>query len=280
VSVLARDFDSAGVTLPPEHAEALGVYLSDLVAPHGLPPPAGPFTGGHSYGEMGRALIHDTVGPDAPVDLLVLAYAIPDVRPGRATAAYLSHVCPGVPMAFAICDQATAAPYSGLRVVREYARSGGVTRALLLIVEQAALYHEPAAPVTVPTGHSGCAVLCDVDAAPGVRLGPLRQQAGVSAVDGVAQVAEELAGLAKDGTPVTLILGGGLPPEAFTALVDRVRVAPAGRPVTGVWSRLATELSAGDRQTGSVVVMADHEPRLGYLSVATLRYDRSAGAAA
>jgi hypothetical protein len=274
-AVLTREFDPAGLTLPPEHREALGVYLADLVRPYGLAPPVGPFDGGHSYGEMGEALIRTTVGPDAPVDLLVVAYAIPDVRPGRATAAYLSYVCPGVPMSFAICDQASAAPFSGLRLIREYARTGGCRRALLLVVEQSALHHEPARPVTVPTGHTGCAIRCDVDGSTGPRLAPPRQHVGVTADRVAATLADDLAALADDRGPVTLILGGGMPAHGFDPWCARVRVAASGRPLTGVWTELAAELTDGPGP--GLVVVADHAPDLGYLSVAVL--DRGADGA-
>ena len=56
---------------------------------------------------MAEAVIARAVLPGEDVDLLVLAYAIPDITPGRATATYLSHICPGNPLAFAICDQGT-----------------------------------------------------------------------------------------------------------------------------------------------------------------------------
>jgi len=67
---------------------------------------------------MAEALIRELVPADAPVDLIVLAFAVPDVRPGRATATYLSHVCPGNPLAFAVCDQGSAAAFTGLRLAR------------------------------------------------------------------------------------------------------------------------------------------------------------------
>ena len=88
---------------------------------------------------MAEELIRSVVPPDEPVDVLVLAFAVPDARPGRATASYLSHVCPGEPLAFAICDQGSAAAFTGLRLIREYARTGGCARGLLLVVEQAIL---------------------------------------------------------------------------------------------------------------------------------------------
>src|SRR5258708_9696394 len=112
---------------------------------------------GHSYGEMARVLIGAFVPADEPVDLLVLAFSIHDLRPGRQTAAYLSHVTPGAPMAFAICDQGSAAAFSGLRVAREYAASAGIRRALLIVAEQAALPYD--CPATPPAQHRGVAIL-------------------------------------------------------------------------------------------------------------------------
>src|SRR5438552_2253667 len=89
--------------------------------------------------------------PDGrPVDLLVLAFAIHDVRLGRATALYLSGVCPGEPMAFAVCDQGAAGAFTALRLVGEYARTAGCRRCLLLVVEQSALHYRPAGPAPVP----------------------------------------------------------------------------------------------------------------------------------
>src|SRR2546429_4526707 len=74
---------------------------------------------------MAETVMGMAIAPDDAVDLVVLAYAIPDITPGRATAAYLSHICPGNRLAFAVCDQGVAAAFTGLRLIREYARTGG-----------------------------------------------------------------------------------------------------------------------------------------------------------
>jgi 4-hydroxymandelate oxidase len=103
---------------------------------------------GHSYGEMAQMLISSVMSPDEPVDLLVLAFSLHDVRPGQQTAAYLSNVAPGAPMAFAVCDQGSAAAFSGLRIAREYASSAGIRRALLIVVEQATLPYD--CPIRCP----------------------------------------------------------------------------------------------------------------------------------
>src|SRR5260221_10540095 len=152
--------DPASLTRDEAHTARLDVYLTDLLQPYGLALKPGALEpDGQSYGEMAEALIELAVPAAEGVDLLVLAYAIPDIAPGRATTTYLSHVCPGGPMAFAISDQGTAAAFTGLRLIREYARSGGLRKALLLVVEQAALPYDPAVPVAVPAGHTGVALL-------------------------------------------------------------------------------------------------------------------------
>jgi 4-hydroxymandelate oxidase len=145
-------------------------YLADMARPYARevraalfrePPSPGL---GHSYGEMAQKLIESVTSADEPVDLLILAFSIHDLRPGQQTAAYLSHVTPGAPMAFAICDQGSAAAFSGLRIAREYASSAGIERALVIVVEQAALPYD--CPVTVPSQHQGVAMLLSAPAAP------------------------------------------------------------------------------------------------------------------
>src|SRR3954447_11341782 len=129
--------DPAALAADAEHSARLQVYLADLLEPYrtGLDLDL-PERGGQSYGEMAEALIREAVPEGESVDLLVLAYSVPDITPGRATTTYLSHVCPGRPMAFAVSDQGNAAGFTGLRLIREYARRGDGQRALLLVVEQ------------------------------------------------------------------------------------------------------------------------------------------------
>ncbi|MGH3277377.1 MAG: hypothetical protein ACRDNZ_24000, partial [Streptosporangiaceae bacterium] len=158
----------------PANRARVGEYLTDMARPYARQVPAAlsgepptPVTG-HSYGEMAEELIGQVLSASDPVDLLVLAFSIHDMRPGRQTAAYLSGVTPGAPMAFAICDQGSAAAFTGLRIAREYASSAGIRRTLVVVVEQAALpYHCPA---TVPSRHQGVAMLYGDHATPQARV--------------------------------------------------------------------------------------------------------------
>ncbi|GAA3303680.1 2-hydroxy-acid oxidase [Dactylosporangium vinaceum] len=226
----------------PAHAALLATYLGDMVGAYGLGAPTG-MAGGQSYGEMAAVLL-----PDEPVDALVLAYDIPDITPGRATATYLSHVCPGRPMAFAVSDQGRAGAHTALRLLHDYARCGLYERSLLIVVEQSVLPYDPAVPVEVPAAHCGVAVL----------LGPSAVEVSAPRVIAGAEAAEVVDRLG-DVTAATVVLGTHL--RAFEADIkaDRVVLADPGQPMTGVWEALAT--------VDGPVVVADYDRALRYLSI-------------
>jgi hypothetical protein len=242
------------------HTARLSTYLTDLLTPYGLRLTEGALDDarGQSYGEMAAALIADVLGPSPAagdgVDVLVLAYVIPDISPGRATATYLSHVCPGDPMAFAVSDQGRAAAHTGLRLLCDYARTGTYERALLLVMEQSSLPYDPGVPVLLPAGHAATALLLGPSA---TALSPPRILAGVDPATVGAVLDDELAALA----PSTVILGGSL--RELDVKADRVVLADAAQPMTGVWSLLAEAVTPAAGR----VVIADYDPALRYLCV-------------
>ncbi|WP_329172132.1 hypothetical protein [Streptomyces sp. NBC_01477] len=257
--------DSAALAGDPQHTERLRVYLADLLRPYGLGLEAGALErGGQSYGEMAEALIRLAVPEGESVDLLVLAYCVPDITPGRATTTMLSHVCPGGPMAFAVSDQGGAGAFTALRLIRAYAGSAGLPRALLLVVEQPALPYDPRVPVALPAAASGVALLFG-EQRPGerpVRLGPVVTRARSSA----ASLAAECAALGGGPGPVTAVLGAALAAGTpAPAGVRHVRAADPGRPGTGVWWELAGELAEPPAEPCRLV-LADHDT--GALSLA------------
>lgn len=247
----------------------LPVFMGDLVRPYGLPfrPDVLAAGRGHTYGEMAEALIPAVVSPDEPVDLLVLAFGIHDVRPGRATATYLSSVCPGAPTAFAVCDQGTLAPFTALRLLGEYARDGSCRRGLLVVAEQSALHYRPAGPGPVPDRHATVVLLFDLADGGGGRLGGVRQRAGVG-VDALPRaLAAEVAALAAGRGDVTLVPGAGLAGVPLPEGV-RLRPGPAGQPHTGPWWELAGP------SAGGLLLLADADPAAGELAVAALDFTR------
>ena len=232
----------AALAADPAHAARLSTYLGDMVAPYGLRLTDGPVTG-QSYGEMAVPLIDEL---ESDVDLLVLATDIPDITPGRATATYLSHVCPGGPLAFGISDQGRATPFTGLRLVRDYA----LPRALLLILEQSELRYDPGVPVHLPAHHAA--------------VGLLFREGGRALLDvhTLSDVdCEALDEAIAPYEPGTVVLGGTL--AHLSVKADRVVLADADQPLTGGWTALAET-----PQDGGVVVLADYDPALRYLCVA------------
>lgn len=252
----------------PANRSRVGEYLADMARPYALEVPAALFGEppspalGHSYGEMAEALIGSVVSSDEPVDLLVLAFSIHDLRPSRQTAAYLSHVTPGEPMAFAICDQGSVAAFSGLRIAREYASSAGVRRALLIVVEQAALPY--GCPVTLPSKHQGVAMLYGDCAMPQARVADVRQHPGVAPSDVAALAAADLIELATGHHEVGLVLSDPLAAVWTAPAAGRARVMPPGQPSTGVWWGLTDELTS-DAGHQDLLVAADYDPDLRYL---------------
>lgn len=250
--VLGREFAGRSeASLDPD----LRVFVADLARPYGLAlrEEALREGRGHAFAEMGEELIRELVPAEEPVDLLILVFAAPDVQPGRAASVYLSSVCPGTPLAFALCDQGAAGAFTALRIAREYARAGDCRRALVLIAEQAGLHYEPARPTVLPERHTMVGLL--LDAADGAgELTEVRDHLGVGAGE-VAMLLDAADGL--------LVPGPGL--AALLAVPFR-----AGSPFTGLWSALAEGL-AGWRSQGRPVLLADYDAELGYLCLATVQ---------
>jgi 4-hydroxymandelate oxidase len=265
----------------PGNRARVGTYLADMARAYGHEVPAALFCEppspalGHSYGEMAEALIGWAVPADEPVDLLVLAFSIHDLWPGRQTAAYLSHVTPGAPMAFAICDQGSAAAFSGLRIAREYAASAGIRRALLIVVEQAALPY--GCPVTVPSRHRGVAMLYGESATPQARVADVRQHPGIPPGEVASLAAADLSEWMGQ-REVGLVLSDALATVWTAPAAGRVRVMPPGQPSTDVWWGLIDELSS-DGGPPDLLVAADYDPGLRYLCLTAFDTGPRAGGA-
>jgi hypothetical protein len=267
----------------------LRVYLSDMAAPYGLALREDLLAegAGQSYGDMAGSLLARLVPADQPVDLLILAFAVHDVVPGRSAAAYLSSLCPGAPMAFAVCDQGAAAPFTGLQLIREYTRTAQCRRAVLAVVEQDTLPYEVADPAVLPTRSAAVLLLCDQDGTGGLQ--EVRQYPGTSPAQAGALLARELTALAGGRDDVTLIAGSALAPPAGSAGAAPLRAAlpagsevvfgPAGQPVTGVWWELAGGLP-GWATRGRRVLLAEYEAALRYLCVSVIDISPEPAAAA
>lgn len=231
-------------------------YLTDLAATRGLVLREEVLGTGQAYAELAApvvAAVTAALRPDEPVDLLVLAYGVPDVQPGRNAALRLAAHCPGHPLAFAVCDQGPAAAFTALGLAADYAATGACTRAVLVVAEQAAVPYPLTAPAPVPDRHAAVALLLEAGPAPAdVRTHPALPPEAVGAV-----LAADVAELTGERDDVTVVLGPGVAVEVPGALRGA-----AGLPYTGTWARLA------DGEPGRLLVIADYDPALGYLCVA------------
>jgi Chalcone and stilbene synthases, N-terminal domain len=280
-----REFpDSSDRADHPAFSELIG----DLARPYGVPLRVD-VSGGHSYGEMLAPLIGDLVPSSEPADVLILGFAMPDVWPERATATFLSDVCPGSPLAFAVCDQGCAAGFTALRLARDYAASGGCRRVLVALAEQSRLDYDPPAPASVPARHAAFAMLCDARSAPAAGgpggdgpslLRAVRVLSGVPAGQVPAILRRELAD--RPATELAdekladekladeksiLVLGEGLAPLVGGDVPGwRSVPLPPGQPLTGVWREFAAWAAASD---GGSLAIADYDPGLRYLCLAT-----------
>ncbi|MFJ5229945.1 hypothetical protein ACIQBJ_08565 [Kitasatospora sp. NPDC088391] len=242
----------------------LRTFTADLVRPYGLELDEDALTGarGHSYLTLARHAVEHLADATRPVDLVVLVYAGPDVRPGQSTANRLSDLCPGEPLAFALCDEGAGGTFSALRIADAYARTGGARRALLIAVEQADLHHRPHRPARQPDRHSAAALLWESEGV-GRPLQLTFQESELTerqAFDALWKADGELPA----GT--LLVLGPGL--AAADPPADRpVLRARPGNPYTGGWAALAGAL-ADPRYAELPLALADFEPETGRFDLA------------
>ena len=268
-----------------ENRARVGEYLADMGRPYGRALQVSlfgepPFPGlGHSYGEMAAAVIGSVVPAEEPADLLVLAFSVHDLRPGRQTAGYLSHITPGEPVAFAVCDQGSAAAFSGLQMARAYAASAGIQRVLLVVAEQAALPYE--SPAALPSRHRAVAMLYtsdpskdDASAIGPARVTGIRQHPGVAPGEAAALADADLEALAA-GQPAAGLVLSAAAAAVWPAPAWPTRAAPPGQPGTDVWWELIDELGRPDAP--DPLVLADYDPRLRYLCLAAFRTGPRAG---
>ncbi|SOB79092.1 hypothetical protein [Streptomyces sp. 1331.2] len=252
---LARRFDGRSETsLDPD----LRVFVSDLVRPYGLPLREELLKEGvgRSYEELAAGLLGEVLTEDEPVDLLVLAFDTPDVRPGAPSSLALGRSVPGNPLAFAVCDQGTAAAFTALRLAAEHHRTGGCRRAVVVLAEQTALHYEPPVPVPMPERHAVVVLVCEE--APGAGLA-VRQVTGATAPEEAVRAATDRR------EPGTEVLLDGLGGSGDGVASEDSPV----QPFTGLWAQLAEHLPRW-REEQRPALIVGYDRRLGVLSTLTL----------
>ncbi|MFH8408910.1 hypothetical protein ACH4FX_29550 [Streptomyces sp. NPDC018019] len=209
----------------------------------------------NTFTDMARVLLDALPPLTDPVDLVVVASAVPDFDPRQSAVSYLTDALPGTPVAFTLSDQGDAAPYTALRLAGQYATEGRTKQALITVVDQTTVPANPGPPRQGTDARDGAAALLLSAEGPGAPAG-VRQYGGLTPEDAHALLREALPGGLS-----ALLLGGGLDPERVT-VPSGVAVEPASAefPCSGVWGLLADRLPhfAGQRRP---VVLADFVPQ-------------------
>ncbi|GAA2091382.1 hypothetical protein GCM10009759_15930 [Kitasatospora saccharophila] len=213
---------------------------------------------GNRFEDMGAELL-DLLGAQPETDLMVLAYATPDLLPTTLTAPTLAERLPGRPLLLAVTDQGRSAPFSALALAQSYAHRHGYRRSLVLAFDQAVLpYRLPAdGPLRLAGDSAAVLVLeaVDADRPDGYQV---RQVCGLEPQQVGRALRDLVAELDPRGT-ARLLAGPGLETDPGRAVARR---AEAGYPCTALLGLLAEGLP-----DGGPVLLAEYDPVLGDLSV-------------
>lgn len=211
----------------PTDAPVLHRYYADLAALYGVE-----YLGevlaanaGNTFGALAGTVLDGLVSPDRPVDLVIIAHALPDLDPRLSPGVCLARDVPGEPLVFAVSETDGPVSFTVLRVAGAYARRHSYRRVVVLVLDQATLPYRAGAE---PAGDAAVALL--LEDGPGAEI----------AVGRVPDVAP------RDVPSVVAAVAG-----------DRARIVradePGAFPATGVWAGL-------DRERGGHSVLVHHGP--------------------
>ena len=252
-------------------------YDRDLLAQFGLTLDQQRMSEGRniSYGELAELALGPPGARPVGADLVILAYALPDLRPDTAIAAHVSYALGGTARCLAISEQGLAAPFTALRIADAYARSGRCREVVLLVLEQTTLPHaDPIlslAGAAHPLRDSAAALILSE---PGADHAVLRlRQIGIVQPEGdpagwlsgaVDRARPDRPG--RTGRPGLLVAGPWLDGDRLGDWRARTGLdlhqVPAGSYCTSVWLELGRYLPVWTREH-ELVVLADRDPRSG-----------------
>lgn len=251
-------------------------YLDDLAALHKLPrSPSStwPATGvSRSYGEMAARVLEGCREPLESIELIVLAYANPEILVGEEAGPFLAAAFPATRMVYAVSDQGMLAPFTALKLATSHFRGDNFERAAIIVLEQRFLPLLSDDRAKTPACDVAVAVIVErrdsdtADACPPVIL----RNPG-----GHANVAEALLDIMNvtipqlAGDPI-IVLGESVPViHELSAFSPNVHRAIPGRVCTGVWERL-DQCVRNTQGYSRPVVAVEYDRALDCLGVASL----------
>jgi hypothetical protein len=282
-ATLSREFTRGILSAAPADYSALHRSLGDLTGLYGAdyrPDLLDPdrlvsykYMASELLGELGPLL--------GEVDLVILAYATPEIDTRDFVGCFLADAVPGGPLVFSISDQGPTAPFTALRLAGDYLEDCAGRRALVLALDQHTIPWDVPDRAALPTCNAAVAVVVDhvdaardggshaSEAAAADRGTQVLQYASAAPEDVGATVEEALASARlRFGRAAVLVAGRDTPlSQASVASAAAVFVADRGRVCTGVWHALDDHRLNHPDGTGPVVVV-DYDPVWRYLGVA------------
>jgi hypothetical protein len=252
------------------------VYQRDLLGPFGITVDRDLMEKSSNIGltALTEGVLRPVRDRVADPDLLVLAYALPDMCSFKTVSAHLNYLLGGRSRSFAVSEQGLCSPFTALRIAAAYARSGRCDSLALFVCDQTTLPYRD--PLVHDTPLADSAALLYFDGQDGYEL------CGIGAAargQGVAELVTALAGP-----------GGGSPEPALAVLgpwADTVQLAGTGLAVrqcepgtycTSVWLELARHHEAW-LPAYPTLLLCDTDPRTGRSQAALFRRRRAAGPA-
>jgi hypothetical protein len=236
------------------------VYRPDLLDLDGLVPYK--YMAGEVLGELGSLL--------GGIDLVVLAYATPEIDTRDFVGCFIADAVAGGPMVFSISDQGSTAPFTALRLAGDYLADCGGRRALVLALDQRTIPWDVPDREALPTCNAAVAVVVEpIENADAERGGGTHvwHYTAVAPEDLDAALEEALDSARRRLDRDFVLVAGRDTPLPQDSVAAEVLVAERGRVCTGVWHALDDYRLNHPDGTGPVVVV-DYDPVWRYLGVA------------
>lgn len=209
-----------------------------------------------SFLELAERAIGLLPQPPLAADLVMLAYAMPDLPGVKNISAHVNFLLSGAGRSLAVSEQGSRAPYTALRISDAFARAGRCGSVALLVLEQTTLPTRE--PIVSGDLMQDSAVVLHFAGLGGLELHSVHS---CGPHEPLGALLTRLAG-ALAGQEVLLVAGRWTDPASIDAAGLPTRQAAPGFYCTGVWLELARhhqEWAAGN----DAVILCDTDPRSG-----------------
>jgi hypothetical protein len=223
-------------------------YLQDLLRPYGRTVDNSRLESGTNVSHAGlfAKLIAGRAGEAARPDLVIVAYALPDLQPFYSLSSNVMSELGGTGRNMAISEQGVAAAFTAVQVAAAYDRTRQADRTVILVLEQATLPTPDELVDRIKPADAGALLVLSHGAVPRVAGIAHVERAGVA-----ASISRWLLG------QTLVVCGAHLDVEAPGVEVHRVRFPTYS---VGPWFELARHWQSWTREFDRIV-LAEADPR-------------------